>query len=396
MRVVVLHNAVSEQDSLEDQDVLVQAQVVAAALRQLGHDALPVPCTLDLAAMRDAVRQARPDAVFNLVESLDGADSLSYLAPAVLDAMGVPYTGNPTEATFLTTHKPLAKQRMHQAGLPTPQWLAISSGRFLAADSENASDRKNSDSESSDSGNRVPPFLRESAGMREAAEGVAESFHSDSRWIIKGVWEQASRNLDEEAIVTVGDAEELRRRLRDQTARLGRPCFAERFIAGREFNLSILSGRMTITRRSPSGSGTGDENALCEPPQPQVLPPAEIDFSAFPPGKPRIVGYRAKWEVGTFEFQNTPRRFDFAEDEEPLLRRLQAVARDCWNLFGLRGYVRVDFRVDPAGQPWILEVNTNPCLSPDAGFAAALGQANIPFEEAIDRILDAALGGRAE
>ncbi|TFG43584.1 MAG: D-alanine--D-alanine ligase, partial [Syntrophobacterales bacterium] len=47
----------------------------------------------------------------------------------------------------------------------------------------------------------------------------------------------------------------------------------------------------------------------------------------------------------------------------------------------------VDFRIDTAGRPWILEVNANPCLSPDAGFAAALDASGIPYAAAIDRIL---------
>jgi D-alanine-D-alanine ligase len=123
---------------------------------------------------------------------------------------------------------------------------------------------------------------------------------------------------------------------------------------------------------------------------PQVLPPAEIDFSAFPPDKPRIVGYRAKWQADSFEYQNTPRRFDFPSADGPLLEQLRSLSLRCWALFGLRGYTRVDFRVDRDGRPWILEINTNPCLSPDAGFAAALQQAGIPFETAIQRILDAA------
>jgi len=67
------------------------------------------------------------------------------------------------------------------------------------------------------------------------------------------------------------------------------------------------------------------------------------------------------------------------------------LARKCWIVFGLRGYVRVDFRVDRDGQPWILEINTNPCISPDAGFAAALAQAGIPYEEAIRRIVEDAM-----
>ena len=61
--------------------------------------------------------------VFNLVESLADADSLLYLPPAVLDVMGLPYAGSRTEALFLTTHKLLAKQRMREAGLPTPAWI---------------------------------------------------------------------------------------------------------------------------------------------------------------------------------------------------------------------------------------------------------------------------------
>jgi D-alanine-D-alanine ligase len=121
-----------------------------------------------------------------------------------------------------------------------------------------------------------------------------------------------------------------------------------------------------------------------------VLPAAEIDFSAFPAGKPHLVGYRAKWEEDSFEYQNTPRTFDFPPQDGPLLARIGQLARACWRLFGMRGYTRVDFRVDQAGQPWILEVNANPCLSPDAGFAAALQRAGIAYHTAIARILDAA------
>ena len=175
--------------------------------------------------------------------------------------------------------------------------------------------------------------------------------------------------MDDDAVLHGVGLTEVRERLQQRAAQSGRPCFAEQFVEGREFNLSVLAG--------PAG--------------PEVLPPAEIDFSAFPPGKPRIVGHRAKWQADSFEYHHTPRRFVFEPTDVPLLDHLRRLARQCWSLFGLRGCVRVDFRVDAAGNPWILEINANPCLSPDAGFAAALEQASIPLDTAIRRILEDAL-----
>ena len=166
--------------------------------------------------------------------------------------------------------------------------------------------------------------------------------------------------------VFAGDLPEVHRRLHDRVKLTGRPAYAEEFIEGREFNLAMLTG--------PDGV--------------EVLPTAEIDFSAFPAEKPRIVGYRAKWEADSFEYNNTPHIFEFSAADQPLLEQLDAIARKCWKLFMLHGWARVDFRVDQNGRPWILEVNSNPCLSPDAGFFAALRQAGVSFDEAIRRIID--------
>jgi D-alanine-D-alanine ligase len=102
---------------------------------------------------------------------------------------------------------------------------------------------------------------------------------------------------------------------------------------------------------------------------------------------PRIVDYAAKWEKNTFGYQHTVRRFDFPPPDEPLIDALVVLARRCWEAFGLGGYARVDFRVDADGRPWVLEVNANPSLSPDAGYAAALAQAGLPFTEAVRRII---------
>jgi D-alanine-D-alanine ligase len=185
-------------------------------------------------------------------------------------------------------------------------------------------------------------------------------------YIVKSVWEHASIGLTGSAVARDRQslAEELRRR-----AGRGRDLFVEAYVEGREFNLALLEA-------------PGREA--------QVLPPAEIEFKSFPEGKPRIVGYAAKWESDSAEFAQTPRRFSFPEADRPLLESLKALALRCWRLFELRGYARVDFRVDPQGRPWVLEVNTNPCLSPDAGFLAAAAQAGLPPTEVVRRIVEGA------
>ena len=66
-----------------------------------------------------------------------------------------------------------------------------------------------------------------------------------------------------------------------------------------------------------------------------------------------------------------------------------------WKLFGFTGYVRVDFRVTPEGEPLVLEINTNPCIAPDAGFAAAGAELGIPYDQLIVKLVDIALSERA-
>ena len=295
MRIIILHPAIPPDATLEDQDSMVQVEAIAAAITRLGWQPMPMACTLDLAALRQNLLTSRGDAVvFNLVESLDGEDSLQYVPAALLDAIGVPYTGATAEAIFQTTQKLLAKQLLRLAGLPTPAWIEL--------DSYQASTQ----------GPPLPPGEGWGEGMlksvsisgggpfpgfpspRPSPEGRGGPFrNASSSWIIKAVWEHASRGLDDENIVPAAEAESLPQRLRQRQRQNGRPWFAEQFIAGREFNLSVLDG--------PAGA--------------EVLPPAEIDFSAFPPDKPRIVGHAAKWREDSFEFHHTPRRFDFpAED----------------------------------------------------------------------------------
>jgi len=115
----------------------------------------------------------------------------------------------------------------------------------------------------------------------------------------------------------------------------------------------------------------------------------EILFEHWGKGRPRIVGYDAKWSPQSVAYSGTPRRFGLERNEPALAERLKELALASWRLFGLGGYARVDFRVDGDGRPWILEVNVNPCLTPDAGFAAAAFEAGLSYPRLIGEIVDA-------
>ena len=189
------------------------------------------------------------------------------------------------------------------------------------------------------------------------------------RWITKPVSEDASIGMDDSSVVD--DFSQVPGRVRERETLRKYRWFAEQFIDGREINVALIDG--------PGG--------------PQVLPIPEIEFVDYPADKPRIVGYAAKWQEDSFECRNTVRRFVDPVSEVALCAELGQMSLRCWDIFQLRGYARVDFRVDAAGKPWVLEVNANPCISPDAGLAAALEQAGISYADGIERIVAAARYG---
>ena len=193
-------------------------------------------------------------------------------------------------------------------------------------------------------------------------------------WILKPAFEDASLGLEGDPVATT--AEQAVARGRDLAARFpGQPIVLEHFLPGREFNVALLEDAAGV----------------------EVLPVAEIAFVDFPPGTPALVGYEAKWQTGSFEYEHTVRRFPSSEADGDLIDELAGLARAAYRACGLAGYARVDFRLDEGGRPSVLEVNANPCLSADAGFMAAAVQAGLDAATVVGRIVAAARrrGGRA-
>jgi D-alanine-D-alanine ligase len=107
------------------------------------------------------------------------------------------------------------------------------------------------------------------------------------------------------------------------------------------------------------------------------------------------VDYAAKWLPDSFAYQNTPRVIParLTRRQADAVRQL---ALGAWHAMGCRGYARVDMRLNAAGRPQVLEVNPNPDISLDAGFAAALEAGGIPYEEFVEAAIEVALANQVE
>lgn len=324
-KIVILHSDISPDATEDELDCLQQADSIAGALRILNYEPVLLPFEFNLNHTITMLQSLKPLAVFNIVETLDSKGSLIYFAPAILDALQIPYTGCDTQAVFQTSNKPLAKKIMRYAGISTPDWVE--------------------------------------------QDGVAFQNNKAETYLIKSSWEHASIGLDENSLISYTNRADILKEMKLRKEKLGGLCYAEAYIDGREFNVALISDKSGV----------------------KVLPIAEMLFKDYAPDKLKIIDYKAKWKEDSFEYNNTIRKFDFTDDDSPLISYLQEISLQCWNIFSLRGYARVDFRVDNNGKPWVLEVNTNPCLSPDAGFTAALAQAKIKYHEAIGLIIDNAL-----
>jgi D-alanine-D-alanine ligase len=105
------------------------------------------------------------------------------------------------------------------------------------------------------------------------------------------------------------------------------------------------------------------------------------------------VSYQAKWAPDSAEYIGTVPRCP-AELDAPLADEIRAIALAAWRAVGGEGYGRVDLRVDVSGKPWLLEVNANPDIAPDAGLARMARAAGLDYTALIGKVMDAAFARR--
>lgn len=330
LKVFVAFNKPQSTADSEDVDYLSEAAVkdeanaVYQSLTATGHEPRYLAVE-NLSADLSLIEQFAPEVLFNLCEGFRGSARHEMHVAGLWELLGIPYTGNSAFTLGLAQNKVLSKKLFESKKIPTPPYQVY----------------------------------------RETPQDTYLAYPL----IAKPAREDASLGITQESVIH--NFEELQQAVNRLLQKYRQPILVEKYIPGREFNISIL----------------GNHPA-------RVLAISEIDFSRLEEGYHRITSYEAKWLTDHPIYHHTPAIVP-AEVEAGLARRLEDVALRVYELLSGRDYGRVDLRVDEQGHIFVLEYNPNPDISPDAGYSRALGAAGIEYHDFINFLLQEALTRKA-
>jgi len=309
-------------DPIGQESVVARLRAVAEALQSLGHSVETLEARDSLPVFLEKILSVEANLIFNLCEEFLGQTRFEMNVAAVLELLGIPFTGSSAFTLALSQDKGKTKSILAHHGLPTPSFRVL------------------------------PP------GNEGPAAGLQYPL------IVKPLREDGSLGIDNDAFVR--SPKNLRQRVQRIHEKYAQPTLIEEYIDGRELNVSIL----------------GNE-------RPELLPISEIDFSTLPSGLPKICGYTAKWIEGSAEFVHTVPRCPASLPAE-VEKKVREVALAAYRIMECRDYARVDLRLSPGGIPFILEVNANPDISPDAGMTRSAKNAGFTYAAFIGRIAEVA------
>jgi D-alanine-D-alanine ligase len=207
-------------------------------------------------------------------------------------------------------------------------------------------------------GIRTPFFATSYKGKLDHSHDIAFPL------IVKPTSEDGSIGIDAGSVV--GSVKELMERIHYIHEEFDAPALIEEYIEGREMYAAVL----------------GNES-------PEVLPMIELDLSRLPEGTPKIAGKEVKWEKDTEHYRVT--KSAPAEDlDEDTIHRLSETALAVYQALKLRDYGRVDMRLTPKGEVYVIEANPNPWLATGAEFSMAAKKAGRSYTQLIGEIVDLA------
>lgn len=316
LKTNVPHHEGEPRDAWAELDSPRTIEAIVAALEEMGHRAYHLEGNETLPA---ELLRLRPDFCFNICEGLQG-DGREAQVPALLELLGIPYSGSRVVTLAVTLEKDLTKLVLARHGAPTAPFQVFRSGE-----------------------EPLRPELHFPLFVKPVREGTGMGVSGQSR---------------------VADERALRAQVRRVLDVYRQPALVESYIPGREITVGMV--------------GNGD---------PFVLPALEVDLSTCPPEENGIYTSRIKTEL-----PESPRYLTPAPLPAELSRRLAELAVSAFRALGCLDVCRVDFRVTPQGEPFVLEVNPLPGLNPDlSDLVFQARAAGWSHAQLVQRITEAAL-----
>jgi D-alanine-D-alanine ligase len=300
------HNVVTEPDAppdaLAEYDSEETAEGIADSLRAAGHAVITLEADTTLL---DNIRQAGVDICFNIAEGTRG-DSREAQVPALLEMLGIPYTGAKVMAQAISLDKAMTKRLWRDHGLPTAPFQVFDRGEEpLARDLE------------------FPLFvkpLREGSGKGIVPNSV------------------------------VRDEAALREQVRWVVHNYRQPALVETYLPGREFTVGLFGN--TLAPGELPLSPLYDDRGF------HVLPILEIDLAPIAEAN-GIYDSHVKSDLPLGANYRCP-----APVPESLTNEMKRLAVAAFEAIGALDFARVDFRLGANGRPYLMEINTLPGLNP--------------------------------
>ena len=288
----------------------------------------------------EKIRKVKPELVFNMAEGFGGDCRESHI-PAILEMLGVPYTGSAPLTLALCLNKARAKQVMSCCSIPTPAFIVA----------ENAQD-----------------------ALSEVRSGSLKL-----PLMVKPLFEGSSKGVRDNSFVQT--EAELAELVEFVNGEYGQAAIVEEYLEGREFTVALIGndGR--------GNDGGGNDGRL------RALPPVEINYSSLPAGVNHIYSYEAKWILDTpdkpLDIFTCP-----AEMDDELAKDVEGAAMGAFRSLSVRDWCRVDVRLDSDGIANIIELNPLPGILPDpeqnSCFPKAARAAGMDFTELVNSVVDVA------
>jgi len=293
------------------------------ALKRLGHKVRLFGLFDEIAPLMRELAENPPDMVFNLSEAAHNDRRFEPHVVALLELMGIRYTGAGPDALMISKDKGLSKKILSYHRIPVPKFVIASR-------------------------TKPPKNLRR--------------FQFPA--FVKPLRLEASEGISQVSLATT--EKDALDRMRFIHEKLETDAIIEEFIDGRELYVGVL-GNDRLT----------------------AFPPRELFFKEMPEGEPKFATYRAKWDDSYRErwgIDTGPAGGISQELEE----RIIETSKNAYRALGLRGYGRVDLRVKPDGEIYVIEVNPNPAIARDDDFMLGAAKVGLDYDAVIARILNLA------